>query len=193
MTKINQSSTVEKNTKLGFVSTLDTAGSAKCGSKTKLNWYALYTQPRAEKRVREMLEMNRIECYLPLHRSPRVWSDRIKMIDIPLFNSYIFVQCNASEIWQMNKINGVVRVVFHDGKPAVIRQKEIDAIKIFIEAAAGKTLCKGDEVEILTGSMKHKSGKIIKIKKKYILLHIQQLMATICVNTENVALLNRIK
>jgi transcription antitermination factor NusG len=159
----------------------------------KLNWYALYTQPRAEKRVNEKLKANNMECYLPLHRSPRVWSDRIKIVDIPLFHSYIFVRCRASEILQMNKINGVVKVVFYDGKPAVIRQDEIDAIRIFIEEAAGKTLCKGDEVEILTGSMRNKSGKIIKIKKKYLLLHIQHLMATVCVNTESVALLNRIK
>ena len=161
--------------------------------KSESNWYALYTQPRAEKRVKEKLDQNGVECYLPLHRSPRVWSDRVKMVDLPLFNSYIFVKCRETEILQMNKINGVVRVVFYDGKPAKISQKEIDAIQMFINEAAGKTLCKGDEVEILTGSMKNRSGKIIKIKKKYIVLHIQQLMATVCVNTESVAPLKRVK
>jgi transcription antitermination factor NusG len=158
-----------------------------------LNWYALYTKPRAEKRVDETLKANGIECYLPLHRSPRVWSDRIKVVDIPLFNSYIFVKCNASEIFYMNKIDGVARIVYYDGKPAIIRQNEIDAIKTFIKEAEGRTLCKGDEVEILTGSMKKISGKIVRIKKHYVLLHIQQLMATICVNTENVAPLDRMK
>ncbi|MDR1525383.1 MAG: UpxY family transcription antiterminator [Tannerella sp.] len=162
-------------------------------SGSRRNWYALYTLPRAEKRVKESLEQNGVECYLPLHRSPRVWSDRVKMIDMPLFNSYIFVNCKVSEIFQMNKIKGVVRIVFYDGKPAMIRQKEIDAMKIFIEEAAGKVLCEGDEVEILTGSMKNISGKITKIKKKYIMLHIKQLMATVCVNLENVAPLNRIR
>lgn len=166
---------------------------ANIESVSKLNWYALYTQPRAEKRVKEKLEMNGVECYLPLHRSPRVWSDRVKMVDIPLFNSYIFVKCKDADILQMNRISGVVRTVFYDGKPAKIRQDEIDAIRLFIEEASGKTLCKGDEVEILTGSMKRRSGKIIKIKKKYIMLHIQQLMATVCVNTESVAPLNRVK
>lgn len=161
--------------------------------KSEPNWYALYTQPRAEKRVKEKLDLNGIECYLPLHRSPRVWSDRVKMVDLPLFNSYIFVKCRESEIFQMNKINGVVRIVFYDGKPAKISQKEIDAIQMFINEAAGKALCKGDEVEILTGSMKNRSGKIIRIKKKYIVLHIQQLTATVCVNTESVAPLKRVR
>ncbi|MDR2917498.1 MAG: UpxY family transcription antiterminator [Tannerella sp.] len=159
----------------------------------KTNWYVLYTTPRSEKRVKEKLEWNGVECYLPLHRSPRVWSDRVKMVDIPLFNSYIFVKCKESEILSLIRINGVVKVVFYDGKPAVIRQAEVDAIKMFIEEAEGKVLCTGDEVEILAGSMKNKSGKIIKIKKKYLVLHIEQLAATICVNTESVALLGRVK
>jgi transcription antitermination factor NusG len=162
-------------------------------SGSKYNWYALYTSPRAEKRVKENLEQNGIECYLPLHRTPRVWSDRVKMVDIPLFNSYVFVKCKISEIFRMNRIRGVVKIVYYDGKPAMIRQNEIDAMKMFIREAAGRVLCEGDEVEILTGSMKNISGKITKIKKKYIMLHIKQLMATVCVNTESVAPLNRIK
>jgi transcription antitermination factor NusG len=157
------------------------------------SWYALYTRPRAEKRVKEKLEINGIECYLPLHRTPRVWSDRVKMVDLPLFNSYIFVRCRASEILRMNKVYGVIRIVYYDGKPAKITQAEIDAIRTFINEAAGKVLCKGEEAEILTGSMKHCSGEIIEIRNKYILLHIRQLMATVCVNIENVAPLKRVK
>ena len=153
----------------------------------KKNWYVLYTSPRFEKRVRERLERNGVECYLPLHRCPRVWSDRVKLVDVPLFNSYIFVRCKAHEIYSMISINGVVRVVFYNGLPAIIRQEEIDAIKQFLEEAKEKVLCTGDEVEILTGSMKHRFGKIVKIKKKYVLLHIEQLAATVCVNTESIA------
>ena len=157
------------------------------------NWYALYTKPRFEKRVRETLESNGFECYLPLHRSPRVWSDRVKMVDMPLFSSYIFVKSKESEIRSLIRLNGIVRVIFYDGKPAVIRQQELEAIKMFLEVAEGKTLCTGDEVEILVGSLKCKSGKVVKIKKKYIVLRIEQLAATVSVNTEDVALLNRVK
>lgn len=162
-------------------------------SGSACNWYALYTKPRSEKRVKEKLEQNGWECYLPLHRSPRVWSDRVKIVDMPLFNSYIFVRCKEAEILSLIRINGVVRVVFYDGKPAVIRPVEIEAIKMFIEEAEGKVLCTGDEVEILAGSLKNKSGKIVKIKKKYLVLRIEQLAATVCINTESVAPLNRVK
>ena len=159
----------------------------------KTNWYILYTMPRFEKRVQERLELSGVECYLPLHRCPRVWSDRVKMVDIPLFSSYVFVRCKAFEVMPLIKINGVVRIVFHDKKPAIVRQSEIDAIQQFIKEASEKVLCTGDEVEILTGSMKKKYGTIIRIKKKYLILHIEQLAASVCVNTESVALLNRLK
>jgi transcription antitermination factor NusG len=157
------------------------------------NWYILYTSPRFEKRVKERLEWNGVDCYLPLHRCPRVWSDRVKMVDMPLFNSYIFVRCKQHEIMSLLRITGVVRVVFYNGHPAIVRQQEIDAIKQFIEKAKEKVLCTGDEVEILTGSMKNKSGKIVKIKKKYLILHIEQLAATVCINTERIAPMSRLK
>ena len=158
-----------------------------------VNWYALYTTPRAEKRVFERLMDEGVTSYLPLHTTPRVWSDRIKMVDMPLFSSYVFVKCKGFELFKYLKINGVVRIVFYDGKPAVIRQSEIEAMIEFLEAAKGKTLATGDEVEILVGSMKKRAGKIIKIKKKYLYLRIDQLAATVCVNIENVAPLDRIK
>ena len=159
----------------------------------KYKWYTLYTKPRFEKSVKKVLELNGVECYLPLHRTPRVWSDRVKLVDMPLFSSYIFVKCKESEIRSFVRTKGVVRVVFYNGKPAVIREQEIEAMKLFIEAAAGKVLCPGDEVEILAGSLKNKSGKIVKVKKKYLILCVEQLAATVCVNTESVASINRIK
>lgn len=160
---------------------------------TRVKWYVLYTSPRAEKQVKEKLEMQGVECFLPLHRTPRVWSDRVKLVDVPLFNSYLFVKCRESDILSLNRISGVVRVVFYDNKPAVIRQKEIDAIQLFLKEAEGKALCTGDEVEILTGSMKNKSGTIVCIRKKYLVLRVDQLAAQVCVETGKVAPLKRVK
>ena len=155
-------------------------------------WHALYTSPRAEKRVLKLLEAEGIECYLPLLRTPRVWSDRIKMVDLPLFNSYIFVKCKEKELFPLVKTKGVVRIVYYDYKPAIIREIEVETIRQFIKVAEGKRLCTGDEVEILVGSFKKVSGKIMKIQKKYIFLNIEQLSATVCVSSDKVAPIKRI-
>jgi len=157
------------------------------------NWYVLYTSPRAEKKVKERLDELNIENYLPLHLSPSVWSDRVKMIDKPLFNSYIFVRCKEHELRALLRVYGVVQIVYYAGKPAIIRQKEIDAIRQFLEEAAKHPLCEGEEVEILTGALKNISGKIRKLKKNYLLLYIEQLGVSVAVNLSSVARVNRIK
>lgn len=158
-----------------------------------LNWYVLYTSPRAEKQVQERIATTGIESWLPLHRSPRVWSDRVKMVDIPLFNSYVFVRCKEPELYPLLKIYGVARIVFYNGRPAIIRQKEIDAIKDFLEQASNHQLIVGDDVEILTGAMKNISGKVRKIKKNHLILYLEQLGATVSVNLSDVASAKRIK
>lgn len=157
------------------------------------DWNVLYTAPRAEKQVKERIDALGVECFLPLHRTPRVWSDRVKIVEVPLFNSYVFVRCTDEVLRSLLKVYGVSRIVYYDGKPAVVRQKEIEVIKDFLLQAANHTLCPGDEVEILTGAMKHVSGKIKRIKKKHLLLYLEQLGATVCVNLEEVARVNRLK
>lgn len=157
------------------------------------NWYVLYTAPRAEKQVRERVEKQGVEAWLPLHRTPRVWSDRVKIVEVPLFSSYVFVRCTDAVLRDLLKVYGVIRIVFYSGQPAVVRQKEIDAIKEFLEQAAEHELCQGEEVEILTGAMKHVSGKIKKIKKNHLMLYLEQLGATVCVKLTDVARVNRLK
>lgn len=159
----------------------------------KPNWYVLYTAARAEKQVKERIDAQGIECWLPLHRTPRVWSDRVKMVDIPLFTSYVFVKCAEHAVRDLLKVYGVSRIIYYCGKPATIRQKDIDTIKDFLEQASEHPLCAGDEVEILCGAMKHVSGKIKKIKKNHIILYLEQLGATVCVNLDTVARVDRPK
>ena len=159
----------------------------------KTHWYALYTKPRAEKKANERLQPLVEECYLPLHKAPCVWSDRVKIIAKPLFSSYIFVRCREDELYPLLSIDGIVRIVYYCGKPAVIRPKEITEIKSFLEKTAYRELCVGDEVEILSGAFEHVSGKIRKVKKKVLSLTIEQIGITVSVDLANVAHIDRIK
>lgn len=162
-------------------------------TSSNTNWNVLYTAPRAEKQVKERLDALGVESFLPLHRTPRVWSDRVKIVEIPLFNSYIFVRCTDDVLHDLLHVYGVSRIVFYNKKPAIVRQKEIDAIQEFLDKAAEHALCPGEEVEILTGAMKHVSGKVKKIKKNHLLLYLEQLGATVCVKLNDVARVNRLK
>lgn len=157
------------------------------------DWNVLYTAPRAEKLVKERIDALGVECFLPLHRTPRVWSDRIKIVEVPLFNSYVFVRCTDEVLRSLLKVYGVSRIVYYDHKPAVVRQKEIEVIQDFLLQAANHPLCPGEEVEILVGAMKHVSGKIKRIKKRHLLLYLEQLGATVCVKLDEVARVNRMR
>lgn len=149
-------------------------------------WYVLYTAARAEKQVKLRLDGMGIETWVPLHRCPRVWSDRIKMVDVPLFSSYVFVHCAERELRNLINVYGVARVIFYNGKAAVVRDEEIEAIKQFLAQASELPLCPGDEVEIVCGMFKNVSGKIKKIKKSYLVLSLEQLGATVCVKLDTV-------
>lgn len=163
------------------------------GKSDGLEWFVLYTAARAEKQVKARIDALGVECWLPLHRSPRVWSDRVKIVEVPLFTSYLFVRCTDPVLRDLIRVYGVARIVYYNGKPAVVRQREIDAIKEFLEHADSHELCVGEEVEILCGAMKHVSGKVKKIKKNHLVLYLEQLGATVCVKLDDVARVNRLK
>ncbi len=152
------------------------------------NWYALYTSPRAEKQVKDRLEREGVEVYLPLHLSPRKWSDRIKMVEVPLFNSYIFVKIEESRLRELLKVYGVSRIVYYSGKPAVVQHKEIEQIRLFLEKAAEKELSMGigDEVMIACGPLKEMSGKIQRVGKRFLILQLEQLGVSVSVDLTQV-------
>jgi transcription antitermination factor NusG len=146
-------------------------------------WYVLYTAPRAEKQVAQRLGKEGIITFLPLHLSPRRWSDRIKLIEIPLFSSYIFVQMQESLLHRTIALQGVSHVVYNDGRPAVVRESEITAIQQFLEQARAKELNyqPDEKVLIACGPLKNISGKIKRIGKTHIILHLEQIGLTVTV------------
>lgn len=95
-------------------------------------WYAVYTKPRWEKKVALLLEEKGIEYYCPLNKVVKQWSDRKKVVLEPLFKSYVFVHVEEKEKWELLKISGIVNYVHWLGKPARIKESEIDTVKKFL-------------------------------------------------------------
>jgi transcription antitermination factor NusG len=95
-------------------------------------WYAVHTRPRWEKKVASLLQDKGIENYCPLNKVIRQWSDRKKTILEPLFKGYVFVQVDEAAKWELLTVNGIVNYVHWLGKPAKIRNNEIDTIRRFL-------------------------------------------------------------
>jgi transcription antitermination factor NusG len=97
-----------------------------------LNWFAVYTKPRWEKKIAKILMEKGTKVYCPLNRVVRQWSDRKKTIMEPLFKGYVFLQINEEEKNSILRTPGIVNFVYWNGKPAVIRNEEIETIQRFL-------------------------------------------------------------
>lgn len=98
----------------------------------ELTWYAVYTRPRWEKKIAQLLDEKGIEGYCPLNKVYRQWSDRKKAVFEPLFKGYVFVRVAEQHKWDIKKIDGILNFVHWNGKPAMIRPEEIETIKKFL-------------------------------------------------------------
>jgi len=129
-------------------------------------WYALYTKPRHEKRVTEELTKSGYTVYLPLIRTLRQWSDRKKKVEMPLISSYVFVNVNLKEYYEVLSVCGAVRYVSFEGKAAEIRDSQITALKKAVEGnmqieVMQKCFEKGQKVRIISGVMRGCEGEFV--------------------------------
>jgi len=136
-----------------------------------LKWYAIYTRPRWEKKVNTLLTEKGIESYCPLNRVRRKWSDRIKTVEEPLFKSYVFVKINDEERSKVRMTVGVVNFVYWDGKPAVIKEKEIQTIRRFLDEYENVSVVKmeigpDERVRVVSGPMMDQEGRVLEVKNK---------------------------
>lgn len=130
-------------------------------------WYVFYTKSRQEKKVKDLLEKQGFEVFLPLHKVLRQWSDRKKKVEVPLFNSYIFVRDYEYRIAEILKNPGVAWNIRHNGKPAVLREDEFQLIRRFITTgyfmeASGNvdSFSVGDRARIIDGPLAGLSGTL---------------------------------
>lgn len=98
------------------------------------NWYVIYTRPRHEKKVLMELTNQHLEGYLPTHQVRRRWSDRYKIIEEPLFKNYLFARIKENQRRQVLRPYGAVSLVTLDGKPAIVPDEEIEAVRILVSS-----------------------------------------------------------
>lgn len=158
-------------------------------AKTKYYWHAVYLKYRTDKKVYEELTGKGIECYLPLRMVKRTWSDRVKVIEEPLLPGYIFVRISLSQYYDVLVTNGALRYVCFDNKPAVVREDQINLLKLFVEhlndqiEVSTERLRKGSLVKILSGPLKNVVGEVLDTRgKRYLILRFHQLGYTLQVD-----------
>src|SRR6266849_7775753 len=93
------------------------------------HWYAAYTCAKHEKRVAEQFTERALENFLPQYESVRRWKDRRMKLQLPLFPGYLFVRLALPDRLKALQVPGVARLVGFNGQPAVLPDREIQALR----------------------------------------------------------------
>jgi transcription antitermination factor NusG len=137
-------------------------------------WYALQLKPRFEKVVAQHLRYKGYEEYLPVYRSRRRWSDRIKEIELPLFPGYIFCKFDVLDRLPVLIIPGVMSVVNFGGMPHAVEEHELRAVQTVIESGLpyGPWSCMpaGTPVSVRYGPLRGLEGVVVEAKNNYQLI-----------------------
>ncbi|MBE8727752.1 UpxY family transcription antiterminator [Flavobacterium hungaricum] len=145
-----------------------------------MNWYVVYTKPKWEKKVAEKLIQLGIDCYCPLIIQLKQWSDRKKKVEVPLFNSYVFVHLNEAERNSVFQVAGVVRYLFWLGKPAVVKDQEIEIIKTSLKApniseVSVSPIQVGDKITLESGAFANQRAIVQEVSSNYYILVLETL------------------
>ncbi len=151
-------------------------------------WHAVYTKPRWEKKVAALLEAKGIEYYCPLNKVVKQWSDRKKTVLEPLFKSYVFVQVAEEKKWDLLNVAGIINYVTWLGKPAKIKENEIETIRKFLKEFESVQVVDGS-LEV-NGTVKVKQGVLMNYEG--ILLHVYGNRASVKIDSMGLQLITTI-
>ena len=143
------------------------AGQWTATSAVEPQWYAIHTRSQHEKSVSSQLEDRGITTFLPLVNELHRWSDRRKLVQLPLFSCYTFLHMPfVPELWaKVLRVGGVLGFVGVRGQGIPIPEKQIGSIRTLLGINAPYTLCPflkvGQHVRVRGGSLDGIEGILV--------------------------------
>jgi transcription antitermination factor NusG len=140
-----------------------------------LHWYACFTRARHEKKVESLLQERRVEAYLPIVQRLQQWKDRKKLVSFVLFPSYVLARFPLHQLQTVLSLPGVVTVVQQNGRPAAIRDEEVENVRRFSEVLAASEVepevvylpAAGDRVRIASGPFEGVVGTVVERRGRH--------------------------
>jgi len=140
-----------------------------------------------------------IESYCPLVKTKKQWADRKKIVEFPLFSSYVFAKVDTLEQYRIQQTAGVVSIVYHCGRPAYITANEINRIQDLLiaedrelEVVPFDQVGIGDKIKVREGILSDWQGEVITVKGKSVVMVLEQfncaLIAKVNVSQQNLLL-----
>jgi transcription antitermination factor NusG len=147
----------------------------------KRSWKVVYTRSNFEKKAHQLLSQSGLHSFCPVITIKRKWADRYKLIEKPLFPSYLFVYVNAAEEYQVLATTGILSYINFCGKPAIMPDEDINRINGIlssyteIETINSRKLSVGDKVLINQGFKAGSQAEVLEVEEKTVLLILNQL------------------
>jgi transcriptional antiterminator RfaH len=146
-------------------------------------WYVVYTKPNSEKKVEQILQAKGVMCYCPKVSETRQWADRKKVVQTPLFKSYVFVNIADYAAGNIGILStaGVVKFLWWLGKPGIVKDHEIEEIKTFLhkysdfDIYVADKLKFGDPILIKKGVLSGQYGKFVNTRGNRAVLELESL------------------
>ncbi len=131
-------------------------------SELPKHWFALYTKPRHECKARDQISYLNVENYLPIIKTKRKWSDRIKTVAEPLIKGYIFIYANEKERLNALTAGSIVQTVSFNGVPAIIPSWQIQGLQKMLsnpnDILVSDKISAGTPVKVVSGPMSGLTG-----------------------------------
>ncbi|MCB0608820.1 MAG: UpxY family transcription antiterminator [Saprospiraceae bacterium] len=161
-------------------------------------WFAVYTRFRREKQVLRRLTDKGVHAYLPLQSFTRRYTRKVKQVDLPLINGYIFTRITKKDYVPVLETPDVVNFVRFSRNLISIPEAEINLIRrilgegIDVEVSM-EAFRLGDEVEVIAGQLTGLKGRLVrKENEKNFLVELETLGCGLCMYVEP-GYLNRLK
>jgi transcription antitermination factor NusG len=134
-------------------------------------WFALRVRPNYEKPVATALRGKGFHEFLPLVRTRRQWSDRVKVMDLPLFPGYLFCRLNLEERMPLLTTPGFLYLVGVGKNPEPVDESEIAAIQSVLRSGVAVTpwpgLVVGQKVRLKHGPLRGLEGVLTRIANQH--------------------------
>jgi transcription antitermination factor NusG len=152
-------------------------------------WFALTVRYQHERRVEGALCSNGVQTFLPMFRSRRRWSDRIKQQEAPIFPGYVFVRFSLPERASVLNTPGVARIVGFGGRPVPLEDQEVGNIRAALDSnltlGPWPYLQAGDKVRIERGPLRGIEGILLREKTGFrLVLGVEILQRSVAVEVD---------
>jgi transcription antitermination factor NusG len=135
---------------------------------TELPWFALRVRSRCEKLAAKQLGERGFEVCAACAPQHRVWADRLRTVEMPMFAGYIFARFDKERAQEVLRVPGIISIVGFGTSYAPVDGKEMEAIQIVLAAGVAvfgnPQLVPGTRIRVLHGSLKGLEGTLMEIK-----------------------------